>query len=346
MTGLRGAALPNANTRRIQLPAPAYVKLPSGFRDQRDFYIEPATNESVQEAIRMYSERVGFAEALARGGRYLQTFQDILVKEGVPPELAYLALVESEFKTDARSWASAFGVWQFMPATGERFGLEQNKWIDERGDPVQSAQAAAKYLRFLYDKFHDWNLAMAAYNAGEGAVGRAIDRHGTSNFWELARRRALPEETRDYVPRIHAAIAIARNPELYGLYVVPEEPLVTDAVPLESPVDLKVAARCLNTDVEGVLDLNPELKRRVTPLDGEFVLKVPAGRGADVQQCLDRLPPNQRVRIHVVERGQTLSSVAHMYKTRPSRLAEVNSLSPKRKLPKGFELVIPLDEEE
>ena len=319
---------------------------PTGFRSQSEFFVEAADNEAVQQAIQNYAARADFAEALSRGGRYLPTFQQILVKEGVPPELAYLALVESEFKSDARSWASAFGIWQFMPATGERFGLKQTPWVDERGDPIKGAEAAAEYLRVLYDQFHDWNLAMAAYNAGEGAVGRAIERHRTSDFWELVRRKALPQETRDYVPRIHAAIAIARSPEGYGVNVVPQDLLVTDAVPLESPVDLQVAARCLSTDVEGVLDLNPELKRPVTPLEGEFVLKVPAGRGGDVQACLDRLPADQRVRIHVVDRGQTLSSVANLYHTKPARLAEVNALHPRRKLPRGYELVIPLDEHE
>jgi peptidoglycan lytic transglycosylase D len=339
----RGAALPLVRPGRPPLETLGVYAAPGGFHDQSEFFIRPATNAQVKAAIEAYRARADFGHALGRGSRYLAQFQAILAAARVPPELVYLALVESEFRPDARSWVSAFGMWQFMPETGERFGLRQDAWIDERGDPVKGAEAAAKYLRALYDQFHDWNLAMAAYNAGERAVARAIERQGTSDFWELSRRGALPQETRDYVPRIHAAMTIARDPARYGVIVTPEDALRTDAVAIESPVDLQIAARCLDTDVERVLDLNPALKRPATPPEAAFLLRVPEGRGADVRACLDRVPADQRIRIHIVEPGQTLTSVAHIYRTAPSRLAEVNALNPRQKLPEGLELVIPID---
>jgi membrane-bound lytic murein transglycosylase D len=341
--GTRSMPLPSVHRLTPEVVTP--IGVPIGFRSQQELFIQPAINPAVTAEIAAYRGRADLGGALGRGSKYLQKFQEIFASEGVPPELVYLALVESEFRPDARSWVSAFGVWQFMPETGQRFGLKQNAWVDERGDPLKGARAAARYLRVLYDQFGDWNLAMASYNAGERAVERAIDKYKTRDFWQLYARGALPQETRDYVPRIHAAMTIARDPERYGVIVTPQELLDVEAVPLATPVDLNVAARCLGADVQSVIDLNPALKHRVTPLEGEFALNVPVGRGPDVQACIDRLPPDQRVRIHVVEPGQTLSKVAQIYNTRASRLAEANDLKPTQKLPKGLELVIPLDEQ-
>src|SRR6185503_1502600 len=144
-----------------------------------------ALNDSVLAAIDLYQGplREWFESALARGGRYLPHIREVFAEEGIPQDLAYTALVESAFKTSALSRAKARGVWQFIPATGRRFGLQQDWWVDERGDPEKATRAAARYLKSLYVMFGDWNLALAGYNAGEAKVQRGLARYNVTDFW-------------------------------------------------------------------------------------------------------------------------------------------------------------------
>jgi membrane-bound lytic murein transglycosylase D len=300
-------------------------------------------NDAVRATIHLYRNgmRDWFSGALSRGSRYLPAIREAFVAEGLPPELAYVALVESEFRAEAVSGAKAKGFWQFMPATGRRFGLAQDSWVDERSDTEKATRAAAQYLRHLHGIFEDWNLALAAYNAGEGTVRRAIRRHGTNDFWELARARALPRETRDYVPRIQAAILVAGAPERYGFAIDPAEPLPVDTVEVDGPFALRDVARCTGLDLETLQDLNPMLVRRATPAHRTFDLRVPQGSAEDVAACLESVP---QVKTHVVRgRGVTLAVVARKYGTRVSDLARVNGLATRSrlKLARGTELIIP-----
>ena len=302
-------------------------------------------NDAVRATIHLYRNgmRDWFSGALARGGRYLPAIREAFVAEGLPPELAYVALVESEFRAEAISGAKAKGFWQFMPATGRRFGLAQDSWVDERSDTDKATRAAAHYLRHLHDVFEDWNLALAAYNAGEGTVRRAIRRHGTSDFWELSRARALPRETRDYVPRIQAAILVAGAPERYGFEVEPDpaEPLPVDTVEVDGPFALRDVARCTGLELSTLQELNPVLVRRATPAHRTFDLRVPQGSADDVATCLESVP---QVKTHVVRgRGVTLAVVARKYGTRVSDLARMNGLATRSrlKLARGTELIIP-----
>jgi membrane-bound lytic murein transglycosylase D len=303
-------------------------------------------NDEVLACIDLYQGplRDWFAAALERGGRYLPRIREVFKEEGVPQDLAYLALVESAFKTSALSRAKAKGVWQFMPATGRRFGLEQDWWVDERSNPEKSTRAAAQYLKLLHGLFGDWNLAMAAYNAGEGRVSRSLDRTGAEDFWSLARTSVLARETRNYVPMIHAAIVVAKAPDKYGFEITPEPVLTYEKVPVREAVDLRVIAECLGTGVDDVRLLNPELRRLATPANRTFEVKVPKGSADPLQQCLRTLPPEKRVsfRTHVVARGQTLSSVARMYGARAADIAAANSLGSAKRLARGTELIIPV----
>ncbi len=298
-------------------------------------------NESVASIIAKWSGRAFFGDALSRGAIYLPQIRAIFAQAGIPPDLSLMALVESEFKVRALSSARALGVWQFMPATGKRFKLAQDTWIDERKNPLKASMAASQYLRFLYNTFGDWNLAMAAYNAGEGAVQKAITKFGTRDFWDLAEKGALPRETREYVPRIHAAILMARDPEKYDIAVPPPPQVDMDVIHLSDPVDLKIIARCLATDVNTILEWNPELQRLATPRNREFDLKVPEGTADAVAACLDSFPPDTRARFHVVRRGDTLKSLARLYGLSIDRIAQANAISPRQKLGKGTELFIP-----
>jgi membrane-bound lytic murein transglycosylase D len=303
-------------------------------------------NEAVLACIDLYQGplRGWFSEALERGGRYLPRIREVFASEGIPQDLAYVALVESAFKTGALSRAKAKGVWQFIPATGRRFGLQQDWWVDERSNPEKSTRAAAQYLRWLYDAFQDWNLALAAYNAGEGRVARSIDRHGTENFWELAENRALARETRNYVPMIHAAILVAREPEKYGFQVTPEPLLTFDTVPVTGALDLRVVAECANTGVSRIQMLNPELRRLATPAGRTYQVKVPTGSGGSTRECLDAIPAERRVtfRTHVLRKGETLSALARMYGSRPQDIAAANGLATSKRLARGTELIIPV----
>ena len=303
-------------------------------------------NDEVLSCIDLYQGplRDWFAEALARGGRYLPRIREVFHSEGVPQDLAYVALVESAFKTGALSRTKAKGVWQFMPATGKRFGLKQDWWVDERSSPEKATRAAAQYLRSLYDMFQDWNLALAAYNAGEGKVGRSLDRQGVDDFWELSRTRGLKRETKNYVPMIHAAIVVAKAPAKYGFEVNAEPLLTFDTVPVKDAVDLRVIAECAGTEVDRIQLLNPELRRLATPAGRAWNVKVPTGAAAPAAECLANLPAEKRVtfRTHVVVRGQTLASLGKLYGTSPAAIADANGLKGKV-LAKGAELIIPID---
>ncbi|HET7747460.1 MAG TPA: transglycosylase SLT domain-containing protein [Vicinamibacteria bacterium] len=303
-------------------------------------------NDKVLSCVDLYQGPLHdwFEAALERGGRYLPEIRRVFAEEGIPQDLAYLALVESAFKTNALSSAKAKGIFQFIPSTGKRFGLRQDWWVDERSNPEKATRAAAQYLKELHEIFQDWNLAMAAYNAGEGRVARALERTGAADFWTLAQVSNLARETKNYVPMIHAAIVVAKAPERYGFSVSPEPPLTYEAVPVKGAVDLRVVAECTGTDLADVRELNPELRRLATPAGRVFDVKVPTGRQGALRTCLATLPSEKRVafRTHVVGRGQTLSGVARQYGTKASDIAEANGLGRGKKLARGTELIIPV----
>ncbi|MBI3932981.1 MAG: transglycosylase SLT domain-containing protein [Acidobacteria bacterium] len=310
-----------------------------------DFPVE--LNRAVLSCIDLYQGRLRewFAAALARGGRYVSRIREILASEGVPQDLAYVALVESAFKPAALSRAKARGVWQFIPSTGRRYGLQQDWWVDERSDPEKATRAAARYLKGLYELFGDWNLALAGYNAGEHKVLRGLTRYKAGSFWELAGTRALRRETRNYVPLIHAAIVVAKAPGKYGFDVTPEKLPAVESVSIEGAVDLRVLSECADTTLDQMQLLNPELRRLATPAGRTFLLKVPLGTGAAVADCVAALPPEKRVtfRTHAVARGQTLSTIGRRYGTSARNVADANGISLTKRLSVGMELIIPVE---
>src|ERR1700690_644254 len=204
--------------------------------------------------------------ALARSGLYHDMIQRVLKEEGVPQDLIYLAQAESGFHPLALSHAGARGMWQFMASRAKGYGLERDWWVDERQDPEKSTRAAAPHLKDLYSEFGDWYLAMAAYNSGPGTVQSAVKRTGYADYWQLYKRNVLPKETRNYVPIIIAVTIMAKNPAQYGLdSVVKEEPVPYDTVKIDYPIDLRLAAECVDATAEDLSDLNPSLLRMTTP---------------------------------------------------------------------------------
>jgi membrane-bound lytic murein transglycosylase D len=268
--------------------------------------------------------------ALARSGRYEDMIRRILREEGVPQELIYLAQAESGFHPLAVSRAGARGMWQFMGSRAKGYGLERSWWVDDRQDPEKATRAAAHHLKDLYNQFGDWYLAMAAYNSGPGTVQSAVKRTGYADFWELYRRNVLPRETRNYVPIILAVTIMAKNPGQYGLdSVVKEKPVPYDAVKISYPIDLRLAAECVDATAEDLLDLNPSLLRLTTPKDREFELHLPAGTADKFQTAVASIPADKRVwwRYHKVQGGETLASIARTYHTTPKSIAEANDLN-------------------
>ena len=271
--------------------------------------------------------------ALARSGRYEDMIRSVLREQGVPQDLIYLAQAESGFHPLAVSRAGARGMWQFMGSRAQGYGLERSWWVDDRQDPEKSTRAAAHHLKDLYNEFGDWYLAMAAYNSGPGTVQSAVKRTGYADFWELYRRNVLPKETRNYVPIIVAVTIMAKNPAQYGLdSVVKEKPVAYDSVKIDYPVDLRLAAECVDATAEELADLNPSLLRMTTPKitnrDDQFELHLPAGSADKFQASIASIPADKRVwwRYHKVQAGETLTAIARTYRTTPAAIAEANDL--------------------
>jgi membrane-bound lytic murein transglycosylase D len=310
--------------------------------------IEIPLNARVLSYVQLFSGRLkGYLEdGLSRGARFLPMIQDVFRSEGLPLDLAYVPLIESAFKPNALSKAKAKGIWQFMRGTALENGLKHDWYIDERSDPEKATRAAAKYLKTLYGMFDDWHLALASYNGGPGRVQRAMKRSGRDDFWALSssNKRFLPRETRDYVPLILAAVIIARNPEQYGMNVVPIDTPPYETVTLASAVDLRRVAEWAGTPVQTIQDLNPELRRWTTPLRAtEYELKVPEGTAEVInarmlEVAADELAPLNR---HTVKKGETLLSISKKLKVSRADLAEANYLSAKASLKTGQQLIIP-----
>jgi len=271
----------------------------------------------------------GFVEgALSRATQFLPMARQIFQEEGVPQDLVYLALIESGFKNTARSRAKAVGMWQFIRSTGRMFGLTGNAWVEERRDPVKSCRASARYLRHLYEASGDWYLALGGYNAGPMTLERAGNALGSRNFWDMARSSYLRNETKQYVPKLLAAILVGRFPERYGLNVIQMMPYAYETVEVDRMTSLSVLANYAGTDVEALKDLNPELLRATTP-PGRYTLRVPPGASGATNRALARIPAGQRLdfQSYVIRKTDTLAKVAARFKVSPEDLLQANNLT-------------------
>jgi membrane-bound lytic murein transglycosylase D len=305
-------------------------------------------NERVLSYIELFQGRLHdfIEEGLKRGGRYLPMIQNVFRAEGLPLDLAYVPLIESAFKPNALSRAQARGVWQFMSGTALENGLRRDWYIDERSDPEKATLAAAKYLKMLSGLFSgDWHLALASYNGGPGRMQRAIKRVGVDDFWKLAERpKILPQETRDYVPMILAAIVIARNPAQYGFEFEAETPPAYEEIKLTRPVDLRRIAEWAGTTIDEIQALNPELRRWTTPIrDALYGLRVPEGTGEQVMAQLKDAPEVDvaSLKWYTVKRGDTLPIIARKLTVSKADLAEANYLKVTAGVTAGQKLIVP-----
>ena len=308
--------------------------------------IVPVRNDMVDKWVNYFlgDGRRVYQTWLNRRTRYQAIYDEAFRRYQLPQELTYHSMIESGFSHRAYSWAHAVGLWQFIKSTGRLYGLRTDWWVDERRDPVKATDAAAQYLRALYDEFGSWELALAAYNVGEGSVRRQISRQGTRNFWNLR----LPRETRNHVPKFYAAMLIAQNPEKYGFTVTPELPYATEIVEVDFSVDFETLGKCCGVSEEALAELNPSLLRRCTPPNEKgFPVYIPAGAKERTLAALAAIPEDQRnvpraeFVQHRVRRGETLSKIAQKYGTSVSAIAEANKLGSKNRVSAGRYLMIP-----
>lgn len=294
-----------------------------------------------------------FERALGRAAKYVPRMAAILKEEGLPPELAYLPLIESGFNNRAVSHAGAVGPWQFIRATGKRYGLRIDQYVDERRDPDKATRAAAQYLRDLYEMFGDWHLSLAAYNTGEHRVARTMTRQGADSYWTLMENRNLHPETCDYVPRFLAALTIAESPEAHGFEPPELDPVHYDMVAVDRSVSLRTIAQFVGASETEVRDLNPALLRGVTPPAG-YQVRVPPGtrqrfevayagmrRDARDAQALPAAVASASGGKYRVRRGDTIGGIAKRHRVSARVLMSANGLRNPKLLRIGQTLRLP-----
>jgi len=310
-----------------------------------------ASNQRVDTLIKYYTGpgHTMFGHWLERAAKHIPRIQMVFASEGLPLDLAYLAMIESGFNEKAYSWANAAGPWQFIASTGRTYGLQDTWWQDERRDIEKSTRAAAAFLKDLNQRFDgEWYLAIAAYNAGGGRISQAIRSADSRDFWDLARGDVLQAETKNYVPKLLAALTIVSNLEAYGFADLNfEHQPKYEFVTLPTTTDLEVVADLSGSDYNELKDLNPELKRWCSPPEvRDYQLRVPRGRGEIFREAFAALPQADRARYHrhKITSGDTLLTLAHKYHIQVDDIISLNKISDPRSLRIGTDLILPLKE--
>lgn len=321
--------------------------------DQELEQIPTEVNPAVEKWIAYFQGRgrPHMERYLARSTRYEKLMKKVLRDNGLPEDLFYIALIESGFSSKATSHAAAVGYWQFIRGTGKRYGLDINAMVDERRDPVFATQAAAEYFKGLYSVFGSWYLAMASYNVGENRVKREVMNHYTRDFWELARKKRLPKETINYVPKFIAAKMIGKDPAKYGFEDIDYlPPIEFDHVTVASAVNLRQMAEKMNLNYEDFKALNPKFKGEVAPLKGiELILRVPPGttdvaRLAALESSVERavyIADSGDTQTYRIRSGDNLNSIARRYRTTVAYLRDINDLPRRKTLRVGMRIQVP-----
>ncbi len=277
---------------------------------------------------------------LSRAGTYLPMIRPRFAAAGLPQDLSYLPLIESAFSLKAYSRARAHGMWQFISSTGRHYGLDVGSLVDERRDPELSTDAAVAYLSDLFDQFNDWYLALAAYNSGSGNVRRAIRRSGSRDFWVL--RQYLPRETRNYVPAFIASVIVAKRPEKYGFSPPVDKPWKFETIEVPDALDLQFLSKQSGIPLDELRDLNPAIRRDLTPARSTTTLRLPPGTTTSAEAALSSTPRDQWAprMIHTVRSGDSLYVIARKYGSSVSAIRQANGLRGSLIRP-GQNLIVP-----
>jgi len=285
-----------------------------------------------------------FGRWLARSTKYKSLMQKELAEAGLPLDLFYLSMIESGFNQRAYSKAQAVGLWQFMRPTGRQYQLKIDKYVDERRDAEKSSEAAAKYLSDLYEEFGDWHLAVAAYNGGPGKIRGGLKRYKVDNFWDLASHKYLRLETKRYVPKLIAAIIIAKNPEKYGFPdLVYQDQLQYDTFQVGPGMSLNAVALISNSTTKQIKLLNQELRQTRTPLNRtSYSINIPKHSLDLAKKNIARLHSTVSTgfRSYKIKKNETLSTVCKKYGINKTTILKVNDLH-SAKLVAGQNLRIP-----
>lgn len=338
------------------------------WRPTRQNSIPATRNAAVEKWVQAFQGplKKSFDRWFTRLGHYGPVIDRILDDAGVPRDLIYLAMIESGFNLSAYSTAAASGPWQFIASTGRMYGLD-SKIVDERRDIESATRAAAAHLKDLYKIYGDWYLAFAAYNAGPGKVNAAIRQAGTTDYWKLAspKSRYLRQETKDYVPKLLAAMQIVKNYRHYG-YTDSNfsQPLQYDRVVLTDATDIGTIAKCARTSSDVIREMNPALIRGITAPDDQTNVYLPKGASDEFRRNYAMIPPAQRmasldrqmllalagssgsdavpakVSYYKVRKGDTLKVIARKNKVSESKIASWNRLGRKSQLKVGMKLKI------
>lgn len=283
-------------------------------------------------------------ESLIRSAQYKNMIDRVLDEYNLPKALAYLPVIESAYVPTLTSSAGAHGIWQFMRETARDYGLRVDWWVDERADPERSTKAAAAYLRDLYSEFHDWPLALAAYNAGAARIERAMEKTGATSFWDLVDTTAIPRETRGYVPTFFATVIIASDPANYGFRLEePRDPAIR-RVAIEGPVSLRYLSEVTSVDERTLRDLNPFLRHAILP-PGKSTVRLPAAAANAVEARAATLKNDDAdvaVCTYTLRHGDTVKKLARALGTSSRTILAMNDLDSSDRIRRGDTLYLPV----
>ncbi len=327
-------------TRRIAPPLPVDLWQ----RIRNGFAMAKLDSEKVRSNEDFYADRPEYIKRIVeRGKRYLFHIVEEVERRGMPAEIALLPIIESAFNPKAHSDRSASGIWQFIPSTGKNYGLKQNWWYDERRDVVAATGAALDYLQNLHRMFGDWELALASYNWGEGAVGRSLMKNRSNGLPEDFHNIALPPETRNYIPRLIAIRNIILNPGAFGIELesVPNEPYF-GRVEATRHIDIKLAAKLAEISMDEFKALNPGHNRPVINIDGPRTLLLPAEK---VEVFMENLKAHDRPLVtwqaYEVKKDETIEKISARYGISVGRLKETNDIYTNSAITAGQILLVP-----